>query len=38
VPGGLQVFSVGTLDDALDVLEAVRDGGDLAALPACTAG
>lgn len=38
VPGELKVFSVGELDDALDVLEAVRDGGDLAALPTCTAG
>ena len=38
VPGGLKVFSVGELDDALDVLEAVRDGGDLAALPTCSAG
>jgi len=38
VPGGLKVFSVGELDDALDVLEAVRDGGDLDALPTCTAG
>ncbi len=35
VPGGLRVFSVGTLDDALDVLEAVRDDGDLDALPTC---
>jgi PDZ domain-containing protein len=32
------VFSVATLDDALDVLEAVREDGDLAALPTCTAG
>jgi len=37
VPDGLQVFSVGTLDDALDALEAVRDGGDVDALPTCTA-
>lgn len=42
VPDGLRVFSVATLDDALDVLEVVadpeRDEADLAALPACTAG
>lgn len=37
VPDGLQVFSVETLDDALDALEAVRDGGDVDALPTCTA-
>lgn len=35
VPGGLQVFAVETLDDALDVLEAVRDDGDLDRLPVC---
>jgi PDZ domain-containing protein len=35
VPSGLRVFSVATLDDSLDVLEAVRDGGDLDALPTC---
>lgn len=38
VPAGLRVFSVETLDDALDVLEAVRDDGDLASLPTCEAG
>lgn len=37
VPDGLQVFSVETLDDALAALEAVRDGGDVDALPTCTA-
>ena len=35
IPQGLDVFSVATLDDALDVLEAIRDDGDLAALPTC---
>ncbi|MCT9820435.1 PDZ domain-containing protein [Microbacterium sp. W1N] len=35
IPDGLQVFSVATLDDALDVLSALRDDGDLAALPTC---
>ncbi|MHC3000316.1 YlbL family protein [Microbacterium sp. HJ5] len=38
VPDGLRVFSVETLDDALDVLDAVREDGDLDALPTCTAG
>lgn len=37
VPDGLQVFSVETLDDALEALEVVRDGGDVDALPTCTA-
>ena len=36
VPAGLRVFSVGTLDDALEVLDAIREDGDLAALPTCT--
>ncbi|HYP73074.1 MAG TPA: S16 family serine protease, partial [Microbacterium sp.] len=35
VPSGLRVFSVGTLDDALDVLTAIREDGDLDALPTC---
>jgi len=35
VPAGLRVFSVATLDDALDVLTALREGGDLDALPTC---
>lgn len=35
VPPGLRVFSVETLDDALDVLAAIRDGGDLDALATC---
>lgn len=35
IPAGLRVFSVGTLDDALDVLAAIRDDGDLDALPTC---
>ena len=37
VPDGLRVFSVATLDDALTVLQTIRDGGDLDALPTCTA-
>jgi PDZ domain-containing protein len=38
IPEGLRVFSVKTLDDSLAVLEAVRDDGDLDALPTCAAG
>jgi PDZ domain-containing protein len=38
VPSGLQVFSIGELDDALAVLEAIRTDGDLGALPTCTSG
>ncbi|MGP3536133.1 YlbL family protein [Microbacterium sp. RD1] len=38
VPDGLQVFAIVDLDDALSVLEAVRGGDDLGALPTCTAG
>ncbi|WP_442576136.1 YlbL family protein [Microbacterium sp. F51-2R] len=37
VPPGLRVFSVETLDDSLAVLSAIRDKGDLDALPTCTA-
>ncbi|GAA5199473.1 YlbL family protein [Microbacterium jejuense] len=37
IPGDLQVFSVKTLDDSLKVLETINDGGDLDALPTCTA-
>lgn len=35
VPDGLRVFSVATLDDALDVLAAIRGEADLDALPTC---
>jgi Predicted secreted protein containing a PDZ domain len=35
VPAGLQVFAVETLDDALEVLGAIRDDGELSSLPAC---
>jgi PDZ domain-containing protein len=38
VPDGLRVFSVGTLDDAEDVLDAIADDGDLDSLATCTAG
>lgn len=36
VPNGLRVFSVATLDDALDALTAIREDADLDALPTCT--
>lgn len=36
IPGDLRVFSVGTLDDSLKVLDTIREGGDLDALPTCT--
>ncbi|KAA9154259.1 PDZ domain-containing protein [Microbacterium lushaniae] len=35
IPSGVQVFAVADLDDALDVLDAVRTDGDLGALPTC---
>lgn len=35
IPAGLHVFAVDDLDGALDVLEAIRDDGDLDALPTC---
>ena len=37
IPGDLRVFAVEDLDDALAVLDAVREDGDLDALPTCTA-
>ncbi|MFT4210339.1 MAG: PDZ domain-containing protein [Microbacterium sp.] len=37
VPTGLRVFAVSTLDDSLTVLQTIADGGDLDALPTCTA-
>jgi PDZ domain-containing protein len=37
VPDGLRVFAVEDLDDALTAVETVADGGDLDALPTCTA-
>jgi len=36
IPGDLRVFSVEDLDDSLAVLDAVREDGDLDALPTCT--
>ncbi|MFT4219783.1 MAG: PDZ domain-containing protein [Microbacterium sp.] len=37
VPDGLRVFAVDDLDDALAAVQAIADGGDLDALPTCTA-
>ena len=37
VPSGLRVFAVKKVDDSLAVLDALRSGGDLDALPPCTA-
>lgn len=37
VPDGLRVFAVEDLDDALTAVETVAEGGDLDALPTCTA-
>jgi PDZ domain-containing protein len=37
IPGGLQVFSVSTLDEALDVVQTIADGGDLTKLARCHA-
>ncbi|WP_029144488.1 YlbL family protein [Microbacterium luticocti] len=36
VPAGLRVFAVSSLDDGLHVLDTLRTGGDLDALPTCT--
>ncbi|MFE1663787.1 PDZ domain-containing protein [Microbacterium sp. P02] len=38
VPSGLRVFSVATLGDSMAVLNTIADGGDLDALPTCSAG
>jgi len=37
VPDGLRVFAVEDLEDSLTALDAIRDGGDLDALPTCDA-
>ena len=37
IPGDLEVFAVEDLDDAIAVLDAVREDDDLAGLPRCTA-
>jgi PDZ domain-containing protein len=36
IPNGLQVISTSSLQESLDALEVIADGGDTAALPACT--
>lgn len=38
VPDGIRVFSTSTLQDSLTVLQTIRDGGDLDALPTCGSG
>lgn len=37
VPGGLDVYAISDLDDALEVLTTLADGGDASALPRCEA-
>lgn len=37
VPDGLKVFRTGTLEESLDILKVVADGGDTSKLPVCTA-
>lgn len=37
VPDGLQVIRTATLDESLDALEVIADGGDVASLPTCEA-
>ena len=38
IPGGLTVFAVKTLDDALAALNAIESGADTSSLPACPVG
>lgn len=38
VPDGIRVFSTSTLQESLTVLQTIRDGGDLDALPTCGSG
>nr|MDQ2699658.1 ATP-dependent serine peptidase containing a PDZ domain protein [Actinomycetota bacterium] len=35
VPGGLEVFGMSTLDDALEIVETIAGGGDTSGLPRC---
>lgn len=37
VPDGLQVIRTGTLEESLDALSVIAEGGDVASLPTCTA-
>jgi PDZ domain-containing protein len=37
IPGGLQVFAVTTLDDALEVVQTIASGGDTSSLARCEA-
>jgi len=36
IPDGLTVISTSTLEESVDALEVIADGGDVSALPACT--
>lgn len=36
VPDGLQVFSTSTLEQSLDILDVIAEGGDTSKLPVCT--
>ncbi|UNK69753.1 S16 family serine protease [Microbacterium sp. H1-D42] len=36
VPAGLDVYSTSTLEESLDILEVIADGGDTSELPTCT--
>ncbi|MGO2683492.1 YlbL family protein [Microbacterium sp.] len=36
IPDGLQVISTSTLEESLDALDVIADGGDVDALPTCT--
>jgi PDZ domain-containing protein len=38
IPDGLEVFAVTTLDQAIDTVETIADGGDTASLARCTTG
>lgn len=37
VPDGLEVFATATLEESLEILDAIADGGDLDGLPTCEA-
>ena len=37
VPAGLDVYSTSTLEQSLEILEVIADGGDTSDLPVCTA-
>ena len=37
IPDGLTVFAVSTLDDSIEVLNTISEGGDQSELPTCDA-